>query len=137
MRSLEREIGKICRTKAVEYSASREKGGKDYEAVVHVEDVERVLGMARFEQEVREEKHRPGVVTYVFRPCLTIWAPQTPASLTHTCDPRITTYTPNRSKNIEIVKLISRLVAWHIEVPALVVYYLLKLPSSQAVKVDW
>ena len=66
MRSLEREIGKLCRTKAVEYSASRdERDPKPYDSSISVEDVERILGIARFEQEVREETHRPGVVTCV------------------------------------------------------------------------
>ena len=64
VRSLEREIGKLCRTKAVEFSSSRDnRDPKPYDSSVSVEDVERILGMARFEQEVREENHRPGVVT--------------------------------------------------------------------------
>jgi len=64
VRSLEREIGKLCRTKAVEFSSSRDKhDSKSYNPSVSAEDVERILGIARFEQEVREETHRPGVVT--------------------------------------------------------------------------
>ncbi len=64
MRSLEREIGKLCRTKAVEFSSSRDKhDSKSYNPSVSAEDVERILGIARFEQEVREGTHRPGVVT--------------------------------------------------------------------------
>ncbi|ORY34573.1 Lon protease C-terminal proteolytic domain-domain-containing protein [Naematelia encephala] len=64
VRSLEREIGKICRTKAVEYSRSREQGAKaEYDSKVSPSDVETILGVAKYEQEVREEVHRPGVVT--------------------------------------------------------------------------
>jgi ATP-dependent Lon protease len=64
VRGLEREIGKVCRVKAVEYSSVRDGNkGSGYEKKVGIEDVERILGMAKFEQEVREEKHRPGVVT--------------------------------------------------------------------------
>ncbi|KAK4684894.1 hypothetical protein P7C73_g5266, partial [Tremellales sp. Uapishka_1] len=59
VRGLEREIGKICRTKAVQYSMNR----KTYDPSVSKEDVERILGIARFEPEIREETHRPGVVT--------------------------------------------------------------------------
>ncbi|RSH93124.1 hypothetical protein EHS25_007477 [Saitozyma podzolica] len=64
VRSLEREIGKLCRTKAVEYSSARDKGQlSDYNPEISVADVERILGVARFDQEVREEVHRPGVMT--------------------------------------------------------------------------
>jgi ATP-dependent Lon protease len=67
VRSLERELGKVCRTKAVEYSTSRqsakEKVVTEYDPKITAIDVERILGIARFEQEVREETHRPGVVT--------------------------------------------------------------------------
>jgi ATP-dependent Lon protease len=64
VRSLEREIGKLFRTKAVEYSSARDKGRlSDYNPEICVADVERILGVARFDQEVREEVHRPGVMT--------------------------------------------------------------------------
>jgi ATP-dependent Lon protease len=64
VRSLEREIGKLCRTKAVEYSAARDdKAPQKYSPEISVDDVERILGVAKFEQEVREEVHRPGVMT--------------------------------------------------------------------------
>lgn len=62
VRSLEREIAKICRAKAVEYSTSRD-GGKSYNPEVTLDDVERILGMAKYENEVREQDVRPGVVT--------------------------------------------------------------------------
>ena len=63
VRSLERELGKLCRSKAVDYSISREGRGVSYSSLITPDDVERILGIARFEQDVREEKHRPGVVT--------------------------------------------------------------------------
>jgi ATP-dependent Lon protease len=73
VRSLEREISKLCRTKAVEFSASREKGATTaYKSLITIEDMEKILGMAKYEQEVKEEAHRPGVVTSVrFDSCLT------------------------------------------------------------------
>jgi ATP-dependent Lon protease len=61
VRSLERELGKVCRTKAVQYSTAAE--AKTYDPTVSPEDVEAILGMARYDQEVREESLRPGVVT--------------------------------------------------------------------------
>ena len=60
MRSLEREIGKVCRTKAVQFSTDT---SKSYDPSVSPEDIEAILGMAKYDQEVREEKLRPGVVT--------------------------------------------------------------------------
>lgn len=62
VRSLEREIAKLCRAKAVEYSASRD-GGPSYNPVITVDDVQRILGMAKYDHEVREQGGRPGVVT--------------------------------------------------------------------------
>lgn len=63
VRGLEREIGKLCRAKAVEYSKAREGKGAQYHAEVREEDIERILGVARFEPEIREGHHKPGVVT--------------------------------------------------------------------------
>jgi ATP-dependent Lon protease len=64
VRSLEREVGKICSSKAVEYSKSRE-GNEAFRGLVDLGDLERILGVPRFEQDVKEKHHRPGVVTYV------------------------------------------------------------------------
>jgi ATP-dependent Lon protease len=60
VRSLEREIGKVCRTKAVQYSTD---SSKSYNPSVSPDEVEAILGMAKYDQEVREERLRPGVVT--------------------------------------------------------------------------
>lgn len=62
VRSLEREIAKLCRAKAVEYSASRD-GGAKYNPTITLDDVETILGMAKYEQELREKNVRPGMVT--------------------------------------------------------------------------
>ncbi|KAL1412599.1 hypothetical protein Q8F55_000346 [Vanrija albida] len=62
VRSLEREIAKLCRAKAVEFSTSRD-GGAAYNPEIVADDLERILGMAKYEQELREQDIRPGVVT--------------------------------------------------------------------------
>ncbi|OCF34404.1 ATP-dependent protease La [Kwoniella heveanensis BCC8398] len=68
VRTLERQLGKLCRTKAVEFSASREKkDGEDavtavYEPLIDVGDVEKVLGIPKFTQDRPEGPVRPGVV---------------------------------------------------------------------------
>ena len=64
VRGLERQIGKVCRSKAVGWSAARDKGLESkLSPKVSPDDIERILGLAKFEQEIREEQHRPGVVT--------------------------------------------------------------------------
>jgi ATP-dependent Lon protease len=63
VRSLEREIGKVCRTKAVQYSTAGDT--KSYDPSVSADDIEAILGMAKYDQEVREKTLRPGVVTSV------------------------------------------------------------------------
>lgn len=65
VRSLERELAKIARSKAVEYSISRDGGDKGYVPEVSLHDIERILGGAKYETEVKEIDVRPGVVTYV------------------------------------------------------------------------
>ncbi|EIW71323.1 hypothetical protein TREMEDRAFT_67699 [Tremella mesenterica DSM 1558] len=63
VRSLEREISRICRTKAVEYSTARQSTHSPYNPEVTSNDVDTILGVAHFDPDVREETHRPGVVT--------------------------------------------------------------------------
>lgn len=60
VRWVERELGKVCRAKAVEFSRARQDA---YGPEVRDGDVDRVLGVAKFEQEVREEQRKPGVLT--------------------------------------------------------------------------
>ncbi|WWD20449.1 ATP-dependent protease La [Kwoniella shandongensis] len=66
VRSLERELGKVCRTKAVEYSAWRELGTKgedrNYEPRIDADDVERILGVSHFLPEAKDGEMRPGMV---------------------------------------------------------------------------
>lgn len=68
VRNLEREIAKVCRTKAVEYSSSREKGSKPYMPDISLANLETILGVAKFEQDIKEAMHRPGIVTSVSAP---------------------------------------------------------------------
>merc|ERR1712072_1664610 len=67
VRNLEREIGSVCRYKAVEYAESQDvTAGKEiikYNPEVKVDDLEDILGVQRFEEEIAERTGRPGVVT--------------------------------------------------------------------------
>ncbi|KAK8849818.1 ATP-dependent protease La [Kwoniella newhampshirensis] len=67
VRSLERELGKLCRTKAVEYTAWRERGaakqeGPSFETHIGEGDVETILGASRFLPEAKDGELRPGMV---------------------------------------------------------------------------
>ncbi|RDA88705.1 hypothetical protein CP532_4130 [Ophiocordyceps camponoti-leonardi (nom. inval.)] len=64
VRNLEREIGSVCRAKAVEFAEARDGGGLDgYRSQLTVADVEEILGIEKFEEEIAEKTSRPGVVT--------------------------------------------------------------------------
>ncbi|PHH79426.1 hypothetical protein CDD82_2390 [Ophiocordyceps australis] len=64
VRNLEREIGSVCRSKAVEFAEARDRGHLDqYQPQLTVEDVENILGSERFEEEIAEKTSRPGIVT--------------------------------------------------------------------------
>ncbi|KAK9245740.1 Lon protease C-terminal proteolytic domain-containing protein [Lipomyces tetrasporus] len=70
VRNLEREIATVCRGKAVEFAESLEPptaAGADkqqtYNAVVTVDDIEKFLGMEKFDSEIAARDNRPGVVT--------------------------------------------------------------------------
>jgi ATP-dependent Lon protease len=64
VRSLERELGSICRYKAVQFADAGDEGRLDtYNPVVTVDDLEEILGIERFEEEIAEKHGRPGVVT--------------------------------------------------------------------------
>ncbi|KXL46450.1 MAG: hypothetical protein FE78DRAFT_89413 [Acidomyces sp. 'richmondensis'] len=64
VRNLEREIGSICRAKAVQYAEARDTNTLPmYSPVVHVEDLEDILGIERFEEELAARSAQPGVVT--------------------------------------------------------------------------
>ncbi|OAL37670.1 ATP-dependent protease La [Fonsecaea nubica] len=64
VRNLEREIGSVCRYKAVQYADARDANDTSkYNPVVRVEELEDILGIERFEEEIAEKQSRPGVVT--------------------------------------------------------------------------
>ena len=77
VRSLEREIGAVCRYKAVEFSDSGDfasdppdlssepspSSTSPYNPSVRVSDLETILGIPRFEDELAEKSLTPGVVT--------------------------------------------------------------------------
>lgn len=64
VRNLEREIGSVCRAKAVQFAEAKDGGQLDsYKRVLTVEDVEDILGIEKFEEEITEKTSRPGIVT--------------------------------------------------------------------------
>lgn len=64
VRNLEREIGSVCRAKAVEYADAKDSGRlESYKSQLAVEDVETILGIEKFEEEIAEKTSRPGVVS--------------------------------------------------------------------------
>ncbi|CAG8682953.1 6684_t:CDS:2, partial [Ambispora leptoticha] len=64
VRSLERQIAGVCRSKAVEYADAKDKGEVEkYRAEINLEDLERILGVEKYEDEVAERTSKPGVVT--------------------------------------------------------------------------
>ncbi|KUI68791.1 hypothetical protein VM1G_04219 [Cytospora mali] len=64
VRNLEREIGSVCRSKAVEYADAKDAGHLEtYKQQLTVEDIENILGIEKFEEEIAEKTGRPGIVT--------------------------------------------------------------------------
>ncbi|KAH8158753.1 hypothetical protein CIB48_g9499 [Xylaria polymorpha] len=64
VRNLEREIGSVCRAKAVQYVEANDRGQPEtYRADLTVEDLEAILGIERFEDEIAEKTNQPGIVT--------------------------------------------------------------------------
>ncbi|CAD6503536.1 BgTH12-03198 [Blumeria graminis f. sp. triticale] len=64
VRNLEREIGSICRAKAVEFVEARDsKRLQSYKPLLSVEDVQNILGVEKYEEEIAEKSSRPGIVT--------------------------------------------------------------------------
>jgi ATP-dependent Lon protease len=64
VRNLEREISSVLRGKAVEFADAKDAGqiGK-YNPRLSVDDLERFLGIEKFEEEIAEKTSRPGIVT--------------------------------------------------------------------------
>lgn len=64
VRNLEREIGSVCRAKAVEFVEANDRGHPEtYRADITVEDLESILGIEKFEDEIAEKTTQPGIVT--------------------------------------------------------------------------
>jgi len=64
VRNLEREIGSVCRSKAVQYAEARDTSTLPaYSPTVSIDDLEDMLGMERFEEELAARNSQPGVVT--------------------------------------------------------------------------
>ena len=64
VRNLEREIGSVCRYKAVEYADAKDASKlENYNPQISVSDLEEILGIERFDEEIAEKKSVPGIVT--------------------------------------------------------------------------
>lgn len=64
VRNLEREIGSVCRYKAVQYADAKETTKiESYNPNVSSDDLEDILGIERFDEEIAETTSRPGIVT--------------------------------------------------------------------------
>ena len=64
VRNLEREIGSVCRYKAVQYADAKDASALDkYNPRVSVAELEEILGIERFDEEIAEKKSVPGIVT--------------------------------------------------------------------------
>ncbi|TKA76882.1 Lon protease 2, peroxisomal [Friedmanniomyces simplex] len=64
VRNLEREIGSVCRSKAVQFADAKDTNTLPaYSPAVNVDDLEDILGVERFEEELAARTAQPGVVT--------------------------------------------------------------------------
>lgn len=64
VRNLERELGSVCRSKAVQFAEAKDTNTLPaYSPVVSIEDLEDILGIERFEEELAARSAQPGVVT--------------------------------------------------------------------------
>ena len=64
VRNLEREIGSVCRSKAVQFAEARDTNTMPaYSPKVTIDDIEDILGIERFEEELAARTSQPGVVT--------------------------------------------------------------------------
>lgn len=64
VRNLEREIGSVCRSKAVEYATAKDTNTlAAYSPVVTLDDVDATLGIEKFAEELTEQSSKPGVIT--------------------------------------------------------------------------
>ncbi|RPA89774.1 ATP-dependent protease La [Choiromyces venosus 120613-1] len=64
VRNLEREIGSVCRSKAVEYAEAKDAHKEEsYKPRVEVSELEDILGIEKYYSEIAERCNKPGVVT--------------------------------------------------------------------------
>lgn len=64
VRNLEREIGSVCRSKAVAYAEAKDSSTlSSYNPLITVSDLENILGTERFEEEIAARSSVPGIVT--------------------------------------------------------------------------
>lgn len=65
VRNLEREIGSVCRSKAVEYASALDSGHPEkYSPAVSINDLDSILGIEKFDRELAlRASPRPGIVT--------------------------------------------------------------------------
>ncbi|KAG0132567.1 ATP-dependent protease La 2 [Tuber indicum] len=64
VRNLEREIGSVCRAKAVEYAEAKDAHKEEsYRPRVEVSELESILGIEKYYSEIAERSNKPGVVT--------------------------------------------------------------------------
>lgn len=64
VRNLEREIGSVCRSKAVEYAEAQDASPPlPYNPQVSLAELDTILGVPRFEEEIAEKNTLPGIVT--------------------------------------------------------------------------
>jgi ATP-dependent Lon protease len=56
VRNLEREIGSVCRAKAVEYAEAKDSGrAEKYKPQLSVDDIENILGIEKYDEEIAEK----------------------------------------------------------------------------------
>lgn len=64
VRNLEREIGSVCRSKAVEFATAKDSNTlSQYNPIVTLSDLDAILGIEKFTEELTEQHSRPGVIT--------------------------------------------------------------------------
>ncbi|KAF1919691.1 Lon protease C-terminal proteolytic domain-containing protein [Ampelomyces quisqualis] len=64
VRNLEREIGSVCRSKAVDYATAKDTNTlAAYSPTITLEDIDATLGIEKFAEELTEQHSRPGVIT--------------------------------------------------------------------------
>jgi ATP-dependent Lon protease len=64
VRNLERTLGAVCRSKAVEFAEAKDDNRvESYNPLVTTDDLDTILGPERFREEIAERSSKPGVVT--------------------------------------------------------------------------